>query len=70
MVSSGLFCIISSKEEKSEKERLVEQRKLLQTLAILTKKNPDFSFEEIKENYPKLVKENKELCLKLFKKDL
>ena len=60
----------SSKEEKSEKERLVEQRKLLQTLAILTKKNPDFSLEEIIQNSPELTKENKELCLKLVKKDL
>ena len=60
----------SSKEEKSEKERLIEQRKLLQTLAILTKKNPDFSLEEIIQNSPELTKENKELCLKLVKKDL
>lgn len=59
-----------SKEDESEKKRLVEQRKLLQNLANLTKKNPDFSLEEIIQNSPELSNENKELCLKLVKKDL
>ena len=60
----------SSKNEESEKKKLVERRKLLQNLAALSKKNPDFSLEEIIQNSPELTKENKELCLKLVKKDL
>ena len=60
----------SSKDEESEKKKLVERRKLLQNLAALSKKNPDFSLEEIIQNSPELTKENKELCLKLVKKDL
>ena len=58
------------KKEESEKKKLVERRKLLQNLAALSKKNPDFSLEEIIQNSPELTKENKELCLKLVKKDL
>ena len=48
----------------------LEQRKLLQNLATLTKKNPDFSLEEIIQRSPELSPENKELYLKLVKKDL
>lgn len=59
-----------SKDDESEKKRLVEQRKLLQNLATLTKKNPDFSLEEIIQRSPELSSENKELYLKLVKKDL